>query len=376
MTAINAPHHEASIPISEIHDALQHEWGELSAIVEEQTGALPLRTNTSTLVVLAEAGRPAARARETLHQLAAAIPSRVILFILDRECESGWAAVWAHCALTPRGTSAGCYDVIEITLPPDRLEAIPNIVFVHRLGELPTFLIWNGIVDFDSDGTRAVAAVADRLVIDSESFADPLQATRDYRRFLTGQQSRLLGSDLAWTRMSTWRELIAQSFDPLGTRQFVNDIRRVDINCDQIQSSGAILLGSWIISRLGCSPAEATQSASLLELRSMRNDTEHGPTVRLGSSHLSGIGIRSVRILARSGPETARVSVIRGESGTSTVRVESPGMPPQERVVQHADVPRRELIAAELMQHGRDRVFDDAHALAAQYCDQSMGGDG
>ena len=64
MTAINAPHHEASIPISEIHDALQHEWGELSATVEEQTGALPLRTNTSTLVVIAEAGRLAARARE------------------------------------------------------------------------------------------------------------------------------------------------------------------------------------------------------------------------------------------------------------------------------------------------------------------------
>ena len=177
--------------------------------------------------------------------------------------------------------------------------------------------------------------------------------------------------------MSTWRELIAQSFDPPATRPFVNDIRRVDINCDQIQSSGAILLGSWIISRLGCSPAEATQSASLLELRSIRNDTEPGPTVRLSSSHLSGIGIRSVRILARSragnGARFSHSRRIRDEHGPSRItrdarrRNESCSTPMYRAA---SSSPRSSCNMGEI------EVFDDAHSLASRYYDQSMGGDG
>ena len=374
MTAVSAAHHRGSIPISEIHDALQREWGELSAVVEDQTGALPLRTNTSTLVVIADAGTPAARARETLHQLASAIPSRVILFILDNDCDTARAEVWAHCTLTPRGAHGDCYDVIEVTISPERLEAIPNIVFVHRHGELPTFLIWNGSVDFAAPGTRAVAAVADRLVIDTESFDDPLRALKDYDRFLAAHDKRVLGSDLAWTRTSTWRELIAQSFDPPTTRRFVNDIQRVDIGCDQSQTSGAVLLGSWIVSRLGCAAASATRSPSILELQSERDGHGQGPTVRLHSSRHSKTGIRSVRILARSGAETVRVSILRGDGGTSTVRIESPGLPRQERVVQHSGVPRRDLIAAELMQHRREQIFDDALSVASRYCEMSEGG--
>lgn len=357
------------LPLAAIHDALQVEWSELSAEIESQTGQPPLRASTSTLVVIAEAGRAAMEARETLHQLASSIPSRVILFILDRTCERATASVWAHCTLSSRGRQGGCYDVIEITISPNRLPAVPNIVSVHRLSQLPTILIWNGPLQFESPVTAAVTAVADRLVIDTESFDDPLRALRNYHHFLDTHQGRLLGSDPAWTRTSTWRELIAQSFDPPATRSFVTNIRQVEIAYDQSQSAGAILLGSWLVSRLGGSPGEAQPVGRAFEMRSHWSSSGRGPTLRLQPSFQAGEGIRSVRILARAGSESARISILRDRNEMSTVRVKSPGMPHQERVVSHREAPRPELIAAELMQYSRNRAYEEALHCAAGFCE-------
>lgn len=368
MTGSTASAPRTNIRISELHEALHQEWSSLSAEVEKQTGEPPLRANTSTLVVITDQGPAVSSTRSTLHQLAAAIPSRILLFIVDPDQEVPRASIWAHCTLTSRGKHGGCYDVIEVTLPPGRIPAIPNIVAVHRLGELPTFVIWHGQADVRSSEFDDVSSVADHLVIDTESFDLPLRALRDYAMYLGTTGSGVLGSDLAWTRLSTWRELIAQSFDPPGTRNFAMNIRSVDITYDQSQTSGAILLASWLVSRLGLRPVNATDSPSAMELRATAHNSEQRVTMNLHHSHRAGIGIRSVRILARSGSAVARISIFKNDEGTSTARVESPGMPRQERVVQHTNPPRQELIAAELMRYTRRRIFEEALSVAAQFC--------
>lgn len=367
MTVAGGHRPRTGIPLSNIRDALHDEWGDLSSEVERQTGEVPIRANTSTLAVIADAGPTARTARETLHQLASAIPSRIILFILDPDQDVPSAEVWAHCTLTPRGRHGACYDVIEVTISPDRVHAIPNIVAVHRLGELPTFVFWNGRAEIGSAQFRSIAGVADRLVVDTEGFPRPLEAIRDYAVFLGTTGANVLGSDLAWTRISTWRELIAQSFDPPSTRRYVSNIRSVDISYDESQASGAILLASWLAARLNLAPVSATDSSSLLELRATSGKSDQRVTFNLNHSHRSGVGIRSVRILARSGTSFSRISIIKGEGGTSLARVESSGMPRQERVVHHVAVPRSELIAAELTRYTRLRVFEESLAHAAEF---------
>ena len=356
------------IPISGISAALHEEWASLSAEVEHQTGVPPLRANTSTLVVIVKQGFAVDSARHTLHQLASAIPSRILFFVVDPDCETPTASIWAHCTLTARGKTGGCYDVIEIALPSGRIPAIPNIVSVHRLGELPTFVIWIGQADIRSPDFAALSTVADRLVIDTESFNEPMRALSDYAMYLGTTGSTVLGSDLAWTRISTWRELIAQSFDPPGTRPFAMNIRSVDVTYDESQTAGAILLASWLAARLGLEPVNATDSPSTMELRATSPTSPSRVTFNLHHSHRSGVGIRSVRILARSEDAIARISIIKSAGGNSTVRVESPGMPRQERVVHHMDPPRQELVAAELMRYTRGRIYEEALSCAAQYC--------
>ncbi|MEZ4521087.1 MAG: glucose-6-phosphate dehydrogenase assembly protein OpcA [Thermomicrobiales bacterium] len=367
MSSSNLASPRSGIPISGISDALNQEWSELSSDVEQRTGDPPLRANTSTLVVVARAGSDAKDALETVHQLAPAVPSRVLLFILDPDCIIPEATIWAHCTVTPRGRHGACYDVIEITIAPDRIFAVPNIVAVHRLGELPTFVVWWGQAEISSPGFASIAGVADRFIVDSESYDRPLMTMHDYARFLGTAGTSVFGSDLAWARISTWRELIAQSFDPPSARRYAMNIRSVDITYDESQASGAMLLASWLTSRLGLEPANVNDNGSMMELRAATHDSDRRVTLNLNHSHRSGTGIRSVRILARAGSSVARISIFKRDTGTSTARIESPGMPRQERVVHHADAPRQELIAAELMRYTRDKIFEEALSHAAEF---------
>ncbi len=365
MTAIQDAHAEG-IPISAIRSTLTQEWQRLSSYVAEETGSPPLRAATSTLVLIVGPGDEYQRAREALHQLASVVPSRAILFVLDEERSTPVAHVWAHCTIGDRHRPRSCYDVIEIELPHNRIEAIPNMIAVHRLGQLPTFVIWNGVAEFESSAFHDIAVLADRLVVDSERFSDPLKALQRYARLLESEGSSVVGSDLVWTRLSTWREIIAQSFDASNTRRFAPEIREIDLSYDASQASGAILLVSWVISRLGLEPQDVLTTPSALSLRARSPDGNRQLNANLHQSRLSGAGLRSVRLLARSGSETVKISIINDDRGRSIHRIDCTGMPRQERVVHHQAPPRNELIAAELLRHSRDSVFEKSLAVGAQ----------
>lgn len=366
MSAVQDTHVEG-IPIAQIREALKQEWTRLSALVEEQTGSPPLRASTATLVFVTRAGAEAQRARETLHRLASTVPSRAILFIFDESRQTPIANIWAHCAIGPRGKQGHCYDVIEIALPSERAVAIPNIIAVHRLGGLPTFIVWDMPVDFESASFRAINQMVDRVVLDTERIDQPLDAMQRYAMFLGTAGSTIIGSDLAWTRLSTWRELIAHSFDPANMRRFATAIRSMDITYDQSQASGAILLASWIVSRMGLRPVSAEDSATTLTLRASRPDGSRRLDIQLHHSQRSGIGIRSVRLLARDRGEVAKVSILRDQRARSVHRIESTGMPRQERVVHHPELSPDELVAAELTRFTRDRIFEESLAIGAEF---------
>jgi glucose-6-phosphate dehydrogenase assembly protein OpcA len=192
--------------------------------------------------------------------------------------------------------------------------------------------------------------------------------------FLGTAGSTVIGSDLAWTRLSTWRELIAQSFDPSNMRRFAGDIRSLDLTYDAAQASGAILLGSWIVSRLGFHPVRASDSPSTLQLVARHPKDGRQLNIKLHHSQRTGIGVRSVRILARTGSEYARISILKDDHGKSIHRIDCAGMPRQERVVHHSEPPRGELIAAELMCYKRDKTFEEALACGAQFQKIIQGG--
>lgn len=356
-----------TVAIDEIGRALHEEWAHLSSEIQAATGHPPLRTTTLTLSIVARGRRGASRAREAVHQLADAVPSRVLLFNLDDSGKAPLAQVWAHCSIPRSHRSGHCYDIVEIRIPEERAAAIPNIIALHRVGELPTFVIWLSELDFQHDAVRRVARVADRFVIDSEGFGSPLAALRDYAHFLATTGSSCTGGDLAWARTSTWRELIAQCFDMPRATRAIKDINRIDIAFDASAEAGAFLLASWFSSRLGFTPTSVKRGAGTTALYATCEEGRRRLRINLDHSHSAGFGMRAVRLQAHGGETAVRVTVQRKQDDRSTVRLETSQLPRQERIVHHPIIPLEHLIGAELMRFKRDKIYEETLAQAAQF---------
>lgn len=354
-----------------IERAISEKWGELGVQVEGETGQPPLRTNILSLVLICLNAQETRLAREILEHLADAAPSRAIILNLRNVEQPLTAEVWAHC-LRLTGGHGPCYDVVEIEVGRDDLPAVPNIVESIALSELPVFLLWMGQLELTSADFARISAAAERLIIDTRRYDHALTALCDYDDFLRAAGRSCIGSDLAWTRLETWRELLAQSFDPAQTAVLLQDVSTVEISFEPRAESEALYLAGWFTTRLGWQPVSATWSDSRPELRAR---DQQGRPVSIGMNRVSGsgVGLRAVRLMARSGQRATRVTVRRQGEERSALDIEMAGFPKMRRFVQHLDPPPQALIADEMLAFRRDRIYLEALSGAAQYARLCLG---
>ncbi|BEP15630.1 glucose-6-phosphate dehydrogenase assembly protein OpcA [Acidothermaceae bacterium B102] len=99
-------------------------------------------------------------------------------------------------------------------------------------------------------GLDPLGALASRRITDSAAAPDPLAALR--QRAIDYQ---IGDTDLVWTRLTSWRALLASSFDSVTATP-----RRVVVGSAQDGIASAWLLAAWLGSRLGV-PAEVLPAA-------------------------------------------------------------------------------------------------------------------
>lgn len=344
------------VSVDRISHELNRLWSTISHQVEEQSGQIPLRTSILTLVVVARGRLEMRTARNVLHTLAEQLPSRAIIIDIGKPGIQLDASISANCRMLTAGR-ATCYEIIEIRVPSDRLAALPSLLVPLELYDVPSFMWWVGNVDFSSTDFLRMSQSAERIIVDTSRFDSAPDALADFEAFLEGGIS-CTGTDLNWARSTSWRELIAQSFDHPLTQGLLDRVQRVEIGFDPSAEAQALLIVGWLATRLNwsISTATTTLNETTLQLRSRSGEV----TVTLTNTSSSGVGLRSVRILAGSGSRSARIAVRRRSDDLAAVSVEAAGMPRQERVVRDRQPPLHELIGKELLIDSRDHVFDEA----------------
>lgn len=345
------------VSVDHIGRELNRLWGDISRQVEEQSGQIPLRTSILTLVVVARGRQEVRTAHDVLRKLAEQMPSRAIVIEIGTPGGAFDASISANCRMLDAGR-ATCYEVIEIRAPADRLNAIPSLLVPLELYDVPSFMWWLGDVDFTSGSFLRLSQSAERIIIDSSRFDSAPNALAEFESFLEGADIACTGTDLTWARTTSWRELIAQSFDHPLTQGLLDRIQRVEIGFDPSAEAQALLLAGWLATRLNWSISEATSTNNETTIR-LRSRTG-SVTVTLTNTASAGVGLRSVRVLAGAGGRSARIAIRRRSDDLAAVAVEVAGMPRQERVVRDRQPQLHELIGKELLIHTRDRVFGEA----------------
>jgi glucose-6-phosphate dehydrogenase assembly protein OpcA len=176
----------------------------------DTAGSGVLRACAMTFVTIADESEDPGNLGETVAMLMKEHPSRSVLIRLRQTGEEVLdSRVFAQCWMPFGQRRQICCEQIEITASIASLDDIPGVVLPLAVADLPVILWCRSPRLFDLPALPKIAAMCDKLIMDSGAFAD----TRHAFNLLTTQlKGERLVADLAWSRITRWRETMSQIF--------------------------------------------------------------------------------------------------------------------------------------------------------------------
>lgn len=208
---------------------------------------------------------------------------------------------------------AGPGETVLLRLYGEVAEHADSVVLPLLVPDAPVVAWWPGTAP-RHPSTEPPGALGQRRVTDAAGAAHPLGTLKRLADAYTPGDT-----DLAWTRITPWRSLLAATLDQPHTR-----ITAVRIEASPDNPSAA-LLGGWLAARLAV-PCEV--------------------------SHSYGPGITAVRLSTLAG----QITVTRPDGRVATLS--QPGRPDRQVALQRR--PTAELIAEELRHLDPDEVYEEA----------------
>jgi glucose-6-phosphate dehydrogenase assembly protein OpcA len=155
--------------------------------------------------------------------------------------------VYAQCWMPFGERRQICCEQIEIMASDAALADLPSVVLPLAAPDLPV-IVWSRSARlFEMPPFGAIARMAAKVVVDSAGFADPKGALR-----LLAEMARSgvpLG-DLAWTRLTRWREMLARLFENRNYLAKLARISSVRVAYDGEFATSAWYMGAWIVDAL------------------------------------------------------------------------------------------------------------------------------
>ena len=295
------------------------------------------------------------------------------LFLVERR-DSAPAEAGLHgratavCHLRPGGGGLICSEQIAITWDDASGPLVPSAVASLLVGDLPSVLLELNR-GADPAWQEKLATIADVRIVDSNLAPGLADYPAIWRRH-PGRAGCPL-HDLAWARLTPWREILAEAFDRPEPARAISSIQDLMIRHTGAEPPpGAWLLAGWIASRLGWVPRQ-------LNGRHIRFDAPGRP---VSVSFEKDAPSRGPAGRASGGPAPHSIVEVRLRSGDPApldLSVEHAGHAPTARVVMRAprakerDVPfaYRELaacIVGEIHRHEPNLAFEDAARIAEE----------
>ena len=239
------------------------------AAVEERLAELrggergEARTQLLDLVVLADDPREAQRMARLLEQLPGNRPSRAIIALAAHGARKLDAA--ADVVTTPSPSGEGELRCELVTLAAgDDGAALPSLIASLLLPDLPVFLLlrldperWEPLV-------KACWSFASRVVVDSTGERSGLHSLPG----LLAREPKRSVTDLSWSKLTGWRELVARLFDPPRATRALARLDQITVTHAGRSQAQARLLAAWILSRTNRHPIVELISEARRDMRS------------------------------------------------------------------------------------------------------------
>jgi glucose-6-phosphate dehydrogenase assembly protein OpcA len=221
-------------------------WTELG---QTETKYAVVRACSMTLLVATSGDGDEQDVAGTLGDLMHSHPSRyIVLRLVDRPQPEFSARVFAQCQLAFGRRQQLCCEQIEFTATPDRIPDFYAVALGLTVADLPV-LLWIRDAGLLLDSRfHMLLPLARPVILDSAQFVDAVAGLAEMeRRRRAGWRIK----DLAWTRLSVWRETVAQMFETRACQNLIGKIDRVEVK-GRFGPAGTDVqyLAAWIAQRL------------------------------------------------------------------------------------------------------------------------------
>lgn len=252
-------------------------WTSSSKAEHPEDGDGVLRACSMTLMVLAEASEDVSSLGETLAALMPEHPARVILIRLSGAGERALTdRVYTQCWKPFGQRRQICCEQIEIIASDAALDDLPALVLPLAVADLPVILWCRATRLLGMPEFGRIASMATKLVLDSGAMPDARAALDSLAE---AARTRVIG-DLAWTRLTRWREMLAQVFGNRQMLEQIGAISHVDVGFGPSYETSAWYMAAWVADALRAAGAHPQVTAA---------SAADVPTIRV---ELEGEGLR------------------------------------------------------------------------------------
>ena len=276
------------------------------------------RNCVMTLVAVATSDADERRAQRAALAIAAQHPSLAIVVCEEPNVRTGRidASIATHPLSASSASKAQC-DIVSLRVPGATGEHLAALVDPLLISGVPTYLWWLDTPPFGTKELVDALRICDALVVDSSRFDRPYNSFLGLADLALHSHERLGVADLQWARLASWRETIAQFFEPKERRPFMGGIAELGIDYvgeGRGNRIAAALLIGWFASALGWKVQRAVGGAGGVVVAHFA--TENGRQLEVAfrsvpKTHLAQGEISAVRIGGASAGSTFRMSVQR-----------------------------------------------------------------
>ena len=242
-------------------DRILRQLADLWTAEGKQGDAGVLRACSMTLVVMAEASDDAPALGETIAALMPQHPARAILIRLSGAGERALAErVYQQCWMPFGQRRQICCEQIEITASDAALADLPSVLVPLAVPDLPVILWCRSPRLLRAPEFRELARIATKVIVDTWGSPEPAKALQ---RLAEACRSGWLIGDLAWTRLTRWRDSLARLFENREYLARLPQISAVRAGFPPNLESSAWYLAAWAGQALRLTPTASRGAESL-----------------------------------------------------------------------------------------------------------------
>lgn len=228
-----------------------------------------LRACAMTLIVATDAeDADAFSATQTVISLMQAHPSRAIFLRRSPDAENGICArVLAQCWMPFGKAQQICCEQVEIDATGERWVEVGPTLRGVIVPDLPVVVwcrqrsvLWGESLQ-ETPGWDTILPLATKVIVDTAdaSASGAAALSQAFDTISLWQTEDRAAADLEWTRLTPWREAIADAFDDPQLLAQRESFHSVEIAAaSQLPSSAALYLFGWLAGRLTVTPSFTT----------------------------------------------------------------------------------------------------------------------